>query len=417
MSRILQERRMQDESDQLEKHIRYLSFLQKSNAEISYPLQAQAWFDSLLPLKNNIEKLGMFPEVSYRNQDNSLLVRGFLVGTSDVMTALNGRVQPPMVHLHGLHTLWINEDIESHGTYTNPGISLSFIAPYWKIIGNRTMNLEGATGADGANGAGAGSPGVPGNAGGNGGSFYGKGKSFHNTGAFAVRTNGGRGGNGGNGARGADGPDGADGTFETIDSNKITKKVGTIDSPAWIGKQETTNGDYWGQAAGGYYYYESQGAPGTVGGNGGPGGAAGYGGRAGTVIMDGYPAWRNPANHDSALGNPGNPGSGGTGGKHGRRYEGMVTVKWHHDHGRYKGKLQCGNPKGSNFGTVGSMVPVGLKPSQEKAPGGYESNGLNSADQQVPRQPAPFNAVSLIALYNKYYSSQDTHFLGSGNGF
>jgi energy-coupling factor transporter ATP-binding protein EcfA2 len=280
---------MQREYREFEKKVNCINFLQKSNPEISYPLHM--WLNSLLSAKNSVEKLAALPKITPNPLDNIVLIEGFLIGTSDVNSAIQERMLRPgcRIDIWSLNAFLFNENI------TKNGLSLSFMAPFTKVIGGvrRTINLNGANGASGADGNnginGPGANGQPGQHGEHGGHFYGKVGSFNNSDQLTIHTSGGKGGKGGNGGNGADG----------------------------MAATHGVPGQQTGQI-GNRVFYQDQGIDGTPGKDAGQGGRRGDGGIQGTAAIDGAVGW----SHVSVNGTPGvngTHGSPGTGGEYAKR--------------------------------------------------------------------------------------------------
>jgi GTPase SAR1 family protein len=291
----------------IRKTIEILEFFKRIKNEITYSVGE--WSTTLLTaVKDKIKSLTVAPQIEHAN--GALTIKGTLVGISDINAALRTHPSPAKVNAYGLNTIFIDEDITSHGT------SLSLLAPQWKVVGARRIDLSGKAGANGASGSSgtysgaSGSDGQPGFPGGNGGHFYGKGFKFADRldQLLTVNTNGGNGGNGGRGGDGAAGADGKDGD---------------------LGKY-TTHGCR--------QYYSDTGTNGSVGGDAGRGGVKGSGGHCGSLIIEGHQWNTNPTPQDGKNGNDGIPGIAGAGGREGKHCQGI----WVDTSSREKGEWGFG---------------------------------------------------------------------------
>jgi hypothetical protein len=260
--------------ESLSKPIDDISFFNKIDSRITFSQTLLSnWKNALEVTKNYINLLWTEPEITYNPNDESLQYKGFLIGTSDIERFLQGRA-PKRIDLYSFNTLWIDDDITSHGTLTGNGRSYNFIAPNWKIAGNKTIDLRGLNGRSGIAGLNGnvpgahGSNGTSGQNGGNGGNFYGKGNIFENLNQLVVNTSSGNGGYGGNGGNGSNG----EGRRRTI------------------------------------LFFGNEFTPGGNGGNGGAGGNGGLVG-VGTIVGTNF-QW----NHISNPGINGLVGKGGLGG-------------------------------------------------------------------------------------------------------
>ena len=311
--------------DDMTKAIEQLCFFKRINNDVRYNTAACV---SIL-LDNTLQKirqLTVAPQEEYMG--NILTLKGTLIGTSDINAALRRHPNPTTINVFGLNTLLVDEDVTSHGTSTH------LIAPQWKVVGVRSIDLSGKDGANGAHGthgsysSASGRDGQPGAPGGNGGHFWGKGFTFdHLDQLLTVNTNGGDGGNGGNGGNGADGAD-------VRDDDPVEYREVYIKEP------------YWGKVRK-YYnlYYLQRGFPGQPGGNAGRGGNEGKGGYSGDSILQGHPWNAHPRNGQPRQG--GTPGTPGNGGRHGRDMEGHYNSesdKWLIPRGlkSYKGYADSG---------------------------------------------------------------------------
>ena len=197
------------------------------------------------------------------------------------------------------------------------GINLTIIAPNWKIIGQRTIDLSGKEGIsilskasngysyenaeedDKVNMYGAGkdgtrgTDGVPGNPGTSGGSFKGIGKKFVNLQSLTINVSGGDGGRGQDGGNGGNGTNGNSGNNKLLEEplqicfQPPRKELGFADKSYGEGavhavrKLGTFNSQF-------LETYTSRGMDGGAGGNAGAGGAGGIGGLPGSAKIITY---------------------------------------------------------------------------------------------------------------------------------
>ena len=333
------------------------------------------WIHALAPTIERIRQLTNAPEIQAAH--NLLSVKGIIVGTNDVVSALQNHQQANRVDVFSLNKLFIDENL------IKLGISLNLIAPHWKVVGQRVINLSGVPGLAGANGVhSTGSDGQPGGLGGNGGNFYGKGKAFDGIDNLVINTNGGSGGIGGNGGNGADGINGIDG-----DLNIATSTVPY--GPSCVHR----SGKYRVWAYGSTSSYNAQGTDGTPGQNGGRGGVGGLGGFSGSSLIDGYYPW-NQNLQNGAVGSNGNAGVGGQGGIHGRHCQGSLTIVH-----KYDTKDGCWGPNTlPDEPTRGSKEHAAIRGN---APNGNPGLGLNNVGQQNPVAIQPRD-INVINGYNTY---------------
>jgi hypothetical protein len=148
------------------------------------------------------------PEVKVAQ--NLLSLKGTIIGTSDIVRALQNQQQTNInrIDVFGLNTLFIDEDITSHGS------SMHLLAPQWKVVGSRFINLSGNNGIHAPRElAPEGVDVQPGTFGSHGGHIFGKGRQFSNMSHLTISTNG---GNGQNGGEGHDGRNGDDGSLKSV---------------------------------------------------------------------------------------------------------------------------------------------------------------------------------------------------------
>jgi hypothetical protein len=310
------------------------------------------WSSVLSSIIQKIEYFIAPPQVNYEN--GILSINGPLVGVSDFISFLDEKT-PRQINVFALHTLVVDANFTSHGT------DVYMIAPSWKIVGERIIDLSGLKGRDGASGLpGTGADGQPGDPGGNGGHFYGKGFIFERLPYLAVNTYGGPGGNGGDGG---DGPNGIDG--KNADINKVTSLYrGDL-------------GRWWGDFI---WFHNEKGEDGTPGGDGGKGGAAGMGGYGGIICIGDA----NGHGNDGETGKPGKAGLGGKGGMH--------------------GKSTYGYSSPGGLWLQGQYTPVAhVSRDPSKFPNGNPGQGLKTFGQQQINVQTILDRSELIKKYSAYY--------------
>lgn len=140
--------------------------------------------------------------------DGVVRIAGTIVKLSDAMaTNKNCWLAAKRIEIFALETVIFDMDLHK------PGCFLKIVAPVWKIVGTRNINLNGTTGEHGnagaiaaangkINGTRDGQNGLDGSPGGAGGTFFGLGKVFINGASLRIDANGGRGGDGQNGGNG-----------------------------------------------------------------------------------------------------------------------------------------------------------------------------------------------------------------------
>jgi tetratricopeptide (TPR) repeat protein len=325
--------------EEINRTVQTLDFLRAVNRK--GPYSACEWKNAL---NNTLEKLRMLtiaPEISCEN--GFLALKGILIGMSDVCAALSQHPKSKNVNVFALNTLFFDQDI------IYPSISFGFIAPQWKIIQNRTINLAGRSGMPGSNGVAPGLNGQSGGSGENGGHFFGEAGVIDSPHLLKVNTSGGNGGPGGHGANGVNGANGIDGADGLPGQNG------------------------------------GSGSAGSPGQDGGQAGAGGVGGHAGTITISPPLVPQNTISNAGAAGNPGIPGLGGHGGRGGRGGRG--------------GQGQLG-PNGypSPDGMPGPDGPYGHK--------GLPGQVLNTIGLKTPLPQPPLNQDHLKQTYSVYYQGQ-----------
>lgn len=139
-------------------------------------------------------------------KNDELMVTGNTVKISDVIRNAKCWNEANVIKVFALHRVIIDADIDKIGKNS----TIAIIAPKWRVIGKRQINLAGHNGnahdpPNAMNGRTAkedGKIGEPGLAGGSGGYFFGIGNQFENDELLEINANGGRGGPGQNGGNG-----------------------------------------------------------------------------------------------------------------------------------------------------------------------------------------------------------------------
>jgi hypothetical protein len=366
--------------DDVRRTIDRISFQKNLHDDVVH--QTSDWAHALQGTIEKIERLSASPEINYNPKDKILSIKGTLIGISDVATALKENQRSlSRIDVQGWNTLFIDGNLTSRGT------SLSMIAPHWKVIGQRIIDLSGMDGADGISGLPrtntAGGDGQPGEPGKNGGHFYGKVKFVDalELSQLMINTNGGY---GGHGAAGVDGENGKDG-----DLNQVTR------TEPYHSRYRA--GGYWSNDDGSRNFYQAQGTEGTSGQNGGRGGQGGFGG---TTRIDGPQDFNLIAN-TGTVGVNGIPGVGGRGGTHGQHCNGQVIVNIHHRHWHDNGKVPPANY------AIADRIEIARAHTGPRgsAPNGSPGEGLNVGGQQRPATQIPLNPVPIVQDFASTYQN------------
>lgn len=225
-----------------------------------------------------------------------LTVTGKFIKTSDILK-MNCWTNANSIRLFATDTLFIDADLEKYGQKAQ----ITFIAPTWRVIGERTINLNGQNmqqtelipALNGRVGRKHGEDGEHGSNGGSAGHFFGIGNRFlglSGTNSLNIYANGGNGGNGQNGGNGADGVNAdkladirntnGDGDFQkSLDEMKNEWKTKGIDE---YNVYETEESEW-------RYHVHRCTVNVSVGsiepGKGGNGGNGGRGGNAGNILI------------------------------------------------------------------------------------------------------------------------------------
>jgi energy-coupling factor transporter ATP-binding protein EcfA2 len=366
-----------------------LEFLQAIKPNIGFHVN-----DWVRPLHATIEKVHSLktqPQVRFDELSGQLDIRGIILGTKDINHALRQQQHPiRAINAYALNTLFVDGDIESFGTH------LALIAPVWKVIGNRTINVSGRNGDDPQQGVSpTGQDGLPGLPGGNGGHIYIKSHTIYNPAHLTLLARGGNGGRGQDGARGQDGTNGQDADIIALikDANIVSQKHGVGDGYQTIFTETT------------YKVSGTQGTPGQSGCRGGVGGIGGYGGNITVVVFDHTHNTLDIEHRESDgnQGQDGQPGAPGKGGLHGKSYQGTYKTnaiesskskkKLHHTK-RHK------NPQADKW----KSPPVAVDLLEKTAPAGELRNpqDLNAVNQQRPVQPDGLDSNAKWQDYQTY---------------
>lgn len=205
----------------LRKIIEGLDFLKSIKDDVIYNIPS--WSQALNSTIDMLDNLIKVPQPVYDATTQILSLKGTLVGTKDIKAILKNHPSPVRIDIQALNTLIIDKNITSHGT------SCSFIAPFWKVKGTKTIDLSGNPGNPIAIQAVTGTDGQSGNPGGSGGHFYGKGNEFNFPNAqtnnmLTINTTGGTGGDGQLGGKGKDGENGKDEEYPSADKGPLYKE-------------------------------------------------------------------------------------------------------------------------------------------------------------------------------------------------
>lgn len=209
---------------------------------------------------------------------NDLTVVGKFIKISDVIKMKCWQTAK-YIRIFALNTLFIDANIDKSGNQ----VVLTFIAPTWRIIGEKVISLNGSNGIEhglaAANGDQVyihGRDGKIGENGGSAGHFLGIGRTFFDSNLLKIFANGGNGGDGQNGGNGSDGKDCDEPPYDP-------NQHGTWHLWGNRGIEYTYTGSNWNNK---YIYYDVTMTKNyRASGNGGNGGRAGNGGQAGNVTI------------------------------------------------------------------------------------------------------------------------------------
>jgi hypothetical protein len=236
-----------------------------------------------IDLNNLIDAIKSSLEYSCDDQ-SKLVVKDNIIELSKVKMELFSKC--PLfkeLFVFATQTVFIDESLEE------PEKNVYIVAPVWKIVGTRKINLQGNEAVPQKENRGR--EGEPGNPGQPGGNFVGFGDKFFNEKSLTIDVLGGKGGDGADGAKGENGHDGKDAQ-----------------------KKEDYRRDI-------YYDEQSQsgklfGTDGTNGHRGLDGGKPGYGGKSGNIYVNSQNIIKRAYNGEN--GAAGSGGKGGKGGQHGK---------------------------------------------------------------------------------------------------
>jgi energy-coupling factor transporter ATP-binding protein EcfA2 len=320
--------------DNIEKCIKYIDFLKKIwPEEITYRLN-----DWAKPLLDAEKAIRSWLEVeSNLREDGCLEVKGILIGSSKVMKEFRSQQDKKAIksiEVYAGNTVFLDEDLRDDDLYLK-GKNVSIIAPRWKVVGKKIIDLSGKEGdayqnfkAKDAESVAqhqeigiAGKPGnpgedgLPGLPGYNGGNFFGAGKKFIGLEGLTIDVSGGKGG------KGQDGGDGSDGTNSTKDGGKhavLHRETKALKNATECMLRDDTVHRICEE-------YESRGVNGGIGGSGGMGGKGGIGGYAGQILLKSSTFLKPQVLLLSQEGDAGAPGDPGQGGDNDRIYYGKYV--------------------------------------------------------------------------------------------
>lgn len=213
------------------------------------------------------------------NHKSTLTVTGRFVKISDVVDTKCFK-HATDIRVFASDTLFIDEDIDKSGESAD----ISFIAPKWKVIGERKIKLNGEDAKHWSDSADNGNQdknndqnkngenGKVGKTGGSAGHFFGIGKEFFDSDSLTIKANGGDGGHGQDGGNGADGIDADDLIKGDYGKNPTERWKEWGYEFKWLDQSDPFSDNY-------EVNIRSKHTPG----NGGNGGKGGYGGLAGHV--------------------------------------------------------------------------------------------------------------------------------------
>ena len=409
--------------DDVKKIIDDINFLKNIKDKITCNIGS--WKSALIDkIAEKFKNLTDEPKVEFVEATGILTLKGALIGMEDINKALRERPTTRELNVCALNTLFLDADL------TKPGLSVSFIAPEWKINAPLTINLSGVPGENGPDGLNPRDHGKPGLCGKNGGHFLGLAYNIKQIHHLTVNTSGGKGGSGGKGVKGADGLKGDDAklTDELILKDNIQpttqlfnqKKVITIDinhvvSSGKKGKPHKQKEESYQTTREILFtknFYKVSGKSGEVGKDGGQGGKGGFGGKPGEISMN------IPLPPEKAISKPGGEGSngeaglGGKNGTHGENGEWSKEVEGKYEHNSQakasnsKCKLEL-NRESIKSVADGKLTLVGHTPNNS-APvaSGNKPEKLNEAGLEQPTPQVRLNSGPLVQAYNLYYQQQ-----------
>lgn len=320
---------------EIKKYIEYLNFFNELNIPVQYSVKN--WGSQLNSIKYQVENLLKDPKVELEKENNLLKISGLLVNGGFIAKQITSHEYIKDLWIYAFNTVFLDRDFQGAKL---KGVNITVIAPNWKIVGKRMIDISGKTGeahvspkaASGTSGlkpgqdGNPGADGSPGNPGGNGGNFLGIGRRFDNLNQLSINVSGGKGGKGQDGGDGGNGIDGSDASQEPVLNREqrallTRKELGFADKNGgdWlihgVKKLGTFNSQF-------LETYLSKGMEGGKGGDGGKGGASGKGGFPGNVqiitkedVINKKPNQRIINGNDGETGNAGKVGKGGNNGK------------------------------------------------------------------------------------------------------
>lgn len=372
-----------------------INLLPEGVARNNFPAQRR-WLETLglkEPLQNREALLAnILSHVDSSYANGKLIMQGYFLKTSQIKEKLrDANVRGyKEIEIHALHTIAIDEDLVGDELQ---GINLTIIAPHWKVVRERKIDLSGkganhfylSSAAHGVSAGAHGTDGQPGLPGGHGGHFLGFGDQFSGIDKLTIISNGGRGGPGQQGGNGQNGSNGEDGPI-----------LSTISAGTW---------DYYGRhyqqgpRAQGVWPYsqhsssnidellQNLGRIGQAGGNAGRGGVGGVGGTAGKLTL----MCLSPTNTNRTIlaknqvngenGANGTKGLAGRGGIQGKTYWGV----WNTRADGWNGHHQPG------------YTGLGVQASNGAAP-----DDKNMTNRQTLVVPPAINPVLCLTRYQCY---------------
>lgn len=336
---------------------------------------------------NHVLSLTLKHKIDIRCKDSYIFVTGDYISIEELMTVeLKGdrcKDYPSLlksgkyksINMFALNTIFIDYDVSFKGLE----LPIVCVAPKWKVIGTKRIELSGADGEpycepkakDGKVSGSAGEDGQPGRPGGPGGNFWGIGEIFENGANLTISANGGRGGSGQNGGNGTKGRDGCTPTNLSFTCKSDYKKISGFNCE--LVTYYFNPGGPVGSGAcrecipsRGHCRYKVFGTSAEKGGNGGHGGKRGKGGYPGNIkILE--------LKGDSKIsklaceGRDGENGKGGTGGNGGRNGKDIIAEY----------------VVNSSGWTVVETKNTGQRPSGNNGNDGSNDNSIKSPEKAV----------------------------------
>jgi ankyrin repeat protein len=407
---------------EIKKYVGYIDFFKQLDPTIEY--EFGQWSTGLNNAKTKIEKL---LEYESKFENGTLKINGVLISAKDVLSEISSRQGIKEIKICALNTFFLDTDFpdeqlkiaefipklfllnQAYNKATGhpcpinakllcffyypaslilKGIDLTVIAPNWKIIDHRVIDISGKDGeahilakapngqnmqgqeGDGSGKDGqSGTDGLAGKPGCSGGNFLGVGQKFCDLKNLTVNTSGGKGGAGQNGGDGGDGSNGSSGNKEWV-TNRHTqclvlprKELGFADKSyygEWLmhatKKLVTFNSQF-------LEIYASRGMDGGRGGDAGAGGAGGIGGLPGNIeIIACFKHTKTSeqshfcVKKEGENGESGTTGTVGIGGDNGSTYTRQYVNEEVFPAFRGRGEFSSGG--GSIAGTIGGTAVI-----------------------------------------------------------